>query len=48
MQFNEKELVEMIPETWDGKSREMLVWDDNSKNPLKKLVVGYFPQIIIG
>lgn len=43
MQFNGKELVEMIPETWDGKSREMLVWDDNSKNPLKKLVVGYFP-----
>lgn len=32
----------MTTEKWDGKSREMLVWNDNSPSPYKKIVVGYF------
>lgn len=42
MKYNGKELVEMIPENWDGKSRSMLVWNDNSLSPYKKIVVGHF------
>lgn len=33
----------MTPEKWDGKSREMLVWDDESPSPYKEIVVGYNP-----
>lgn len=42
MKYNGKELIEMTPEKWDGKSREMLVWNDNSLSPHKKIVVGHF------
>ena len=46
MKYNEKELVEMTPENWDGKSREMLVWSDLAdpivgKVSYIKTVVGY-------
>lgn len=44
MKYKGKELIEMLPENWDGKSREMLVWDDISENPLEGTVLGYFPQ----
>lgn len=44
MKYNGKELVEMTPENWDGKSRNMLVWDDVSKKPFEGIVVGYYPQ----
>lgn len=44
MTYNGKDLVEMLPETWDGKSRRMLVWDDTSKKPLEGIVVGYYPE----
>jgi hypothetical protein len=43
MTYNEIELTEMTPEKWGGKTREMLVWDDNSKNPLKRIIIGYLP-----
>lgn len=43
MKYNGKDLVEMIPENWDGKSRTMLVWDDESLSPYKEIVVGYNP-----
>lgn len=43
MTYNGFELVEMTAENWDGKSREMLVWDDTSKHPRKEMVVGYIP-----
>lgn len=38
----------MTPEKWDGKSREMLVWDNNSKNPWRKIIIGYFPGNLTG
>lgn len=44
MKYNGKELIELSPEKWDGKSREMLVWDDISENPLEGTVLGYYPQ----
>lgn len=47
MKYNGKELVEMTPEMWDGKTRKMLVWTDVS-NPVQygnlchiKTVIGY-------
>lgn len=40
MKYNDLDLFEMTPEKWDGKTREMLVWDDNSPSPFKKIVVG--------
>lgn len=43
MKYKGIELIEMLPENWDGKTREMLVWDDTSKNPYKKIIIGYFP-----
>lgn len=43
MKYNGKELIEMTPEKWDGKSREMLVWCDGSSEPSKFIVVGYDP-----
>lgn len=45
MKYNGKELIEMTPGNWDGKSREMLVWDDTNKTPRKRIVVGYYPQM---
>lgn len=36
MKYNGIELEEMTPKKWNGKSREMLVWDDTSKKPFKK------------
>lgn len=48
MKYNGIELIEMIPENWDGKSREMLVWDNNSPSPYKKIVVGYVPGNLTG
>lgn len=43
MKYDGKELIEMTPEKWDGKSRRMLIWDDGSSSPYKKIVVGYNP-----
>lgn len=42
MKYNGIKLIEMLPENWDGKTRSMLVWDDNSPSPYKKNVVGHF------
>lgn len=41
MKYKGKELVEMTTKMWDGKSREMLVWDDKSDTPIIKEIVGY-------
>lgn len=42
MKYNGKELVEMLPENWDGKSREMIVWDGWDECTLRKLtLIGY-------
>lgn len=40
-----KELVEMVPENWDGKTRKMLVWcnDTTHTKPVKRMVCGYDP-----
>lgn len=50
MKYNGKELIEMSPDEWDGKSREMIVWT-NATNPVLygnvyhiKTVVGYNPR----
>lgn len=44
MQYNGKDLVEMLPEKWDGKSRKMLVWrNDNDITPKERMVCGYDP-----
>lgn len=43
MQYKGIELVEMIRKNWDGRSREMLVWDDESPSPYKEIIVGYNP-----
>lgn len=48
MKYNGIELVEILPENWDGKSREMLVWDNNSPSPYKRIVVGYVPGNLTG
>lgn len=42
MKHNGIELEEMLPENWDGKSRNMFVWSDGDK-PLKQIVCGYDP-----
>lgn len=42
MKYKGKELIEMLPENWDGKSRKMLVWDDDTK-PIHRMVCGYDP-----
>lgn len=42
MQYKGKELIEMLPENWDGKSRNMLVWCDDTK-PIHRIVCGYDP-----
>lgn len=44
MKYNGIELEEMTSEKWDGKSREMLVWDDESTCPYKEIVIGYNPD----
>ena len=42
MKYNGKKLIEMTPENWDGKSREMLVWDGWDECTLRKLtLIGY-------
>lgn len=41
MQYNGKELVAMVPEKWDGKTREMLVWSDFDEKPSLALVCGF-------
>lgn len=49
MQYKGKELIELSPENWDGKSREMIVWT-NAINPSFKdvchikTVIGYNPR----
>lgn len=42
MKYKGKELIEMLPENWDGKSRNMLVWCDDTK-PIHRIVCGYDP-----
>lgn len=44
MKYNGIELEQMTAEKWDGKSREMLVWDDESTRPYKEIVIGYNPD----
>lgn len=51
MKYKGKELVEMTPEKWDGKSREMIVWCDDVSDPVHygnicyiKNVIGYNPR----
>lgn len=41
MKYKGKELVGMTPETWDGKTREMLVWCDYEDKPTLALVCGF-------
>lgn len=43
MKYNGIELVEMTPEDWDGKSREMLVWCNSGICHIKN-VIGYNPR----
>lgn len=44
MWYYEKELEEMTEENWDGKFREMLVWNDDSTCLYKAIVIGYIQQ----
>lgn len=39
MKYNGKELIEMNPEKWDGKPRELLVWMSNRTNDIKKAII---------
>lgn len=41
MKYNGIELTEMLPENWDGKTREMLVWCAGSPEPSLLTVIGY-------
>lgn len=41
MKYKGKELIEMTPEKWDGKSREMLVWNDYDTKFTLALVCGF-------
>lgn len=41
MKYKGKELVEMTPEKWDGKTRDMLVWDTEKYAPVINTIVGY-------
>lgn len=41
MKCNGKELEEMTPAKWDGKTREMLVWNDNDDSCVLAYVIGY-------
>lgn len=43
MKYDGKELVEMTPEDWNGKSREMLVWCNSGICHIKN-VIGYNPR----
>lgn len=45
MKYNGKELVEMTPEKWDGKTREMLVWRDIS-DPVHYKPICYIKTVI--
>ena len=41
MKYKGKELIEMLPENWDGNTRQMLVWNDNDKDWQFACVIGY-------
>lgn len=46
MKYDGKELVEMTPEDWDGKSRDMIVWTDITdpvpyRHACIRTVIGY-------
>lgn len=41
MKYNGIELTNMTPESWDGKTREMLVWNDCDPKPRLALVCGF-------
>lgn len=41
MKYNGIELTNMTPESWDGKTREMLVWNDYDPKPRLALVCGF-------
>lgn len=41
MQYNGKELKEMLPKYWDGRSREMLVWNTLDTKVIKEKIIGY-------
>lgn len=43
MKFNGIELVEMIPENWDGKTRKMIVWCNEHTIPEIRTICGYDP-----
>lgn len=45
MKYYGKELIEMEPENWNGKTREMVVWNDvyNYITPITQKVCGYDP-----
>lgn len=43
MEYNGKVVIEMSPEKWDGKSREMLVWCNSGICYIKN-VIGYNPR----
>lgn len=42
MKYNGKELIEMTPGNWDGKSRRMVAWNDDDKT-WSALICGYNP-----
>lgn len=44
MKYHGNDLIEITPEQWNGKPRKMLVWDDTSRKPLERVVVGYYPH----
>lgn len=41
MKYNEKELIEMLPENWDGKSRRMFVWNVGMNIPKVVVIIGF-------
>lgn len=41
MKYNGIELTNMTPDSWDGKTREMLVWNDYDPKPRLALVCGF-------
>lgn len=41
MKYNGFELTELSTEQWDGKTRRMLVWDDEGKGPTQATIIGY-------
>lgn len=43
MKFNGIELVEMVPENWNGKTRKMIVWCNEYTIPEIRTICGYDP-----